>query len=490
MRPIRILIAGYYGFHNIGDEAILLSMLRGLREGRPETEVAVVSYHPEWTSRTYGVHSLSCFDADSIHRAVRAADVVIIGGGGLFHDYWGIDPHLLLTSSHSGIVYYAGIGLLAALYQKPLMLYAVGVGPLLTEDGRQLTKALFSIASWKTVRDTYSKGVLDSVGVDTSEIQVVPDPSMGIGIASRERVEEIFRDESVSLTRPLVGVAIRNWDVGVSPESWEKEVANALDRFLRERGGNVLFIPFQKLEGRLEDDANVMGRVIRWMERSSQARILNGLYSPEEIRGIVSHCDLLIGMRFHSVLFGVMGEVPLVAIGYDPKVGSLMKDCGYEENLIGLEDIRSDKVKKTLDGAFDHAEEINRRFKEVSSLMRMKNEESLRAAHHFLDSQRVSTYADAGGLALLLHHLLQGHETLNKGFSENKRTLVEKESLLSQLAMAQVQLNQANEALQIIRHSRTWKLNQAVGKRLYGTKIGRVLEKFADYCLKNRNEDR
>ena len=88
----KIFITGYYGFGNTGDEAILVSMLGHLRELRQDLQITVTSAMPENTETIYGVKSILWSDALAMLEAIRQADLVIIGGGGIFHDYWGFNP--------------------------------------------------------------------------------------------------------------------------------------------------------------------------------------------------------------------------------------------------------------------------------------------------------------------------------------------------------------------------------------------------------------
>src|SRR5664279_48603 len=141
-----ILLVGYYGFGNVGDEAILATIVAQFRDRLPDLPITVASGNPEETISTHGVGAVAWNDIAAIHRAVQATDLVVIGGGGLFHDYWGVDPDSFLTGSHWGVAYYAGPAMLATLYRKPVMLYAVGVGPLYSGHGIKFTRMIAQAA--------------------------------------------------------------------------------------------------------------------------------------------------------------------------------------------------------------------------------------------------------------------------------------------------------------------------------------------------------
>jgi len=102
----RIFITGYWGFDNTGDEAILMAMISQLRALRPGLHITVTSAQPAVTAAVHSVEAILWSDSLAMVETVRSADLVLIGGGGLFHDYWGFDPGAFLTDDHSGVGFY------------------------------------------------------------------------------------------------------------------------------------------------------------------------------------------------------------------------------------------------------------------------------------------------------------------------------------------------------------------------------------------------
>ena len=117
-----ILVAGYYGFGNVGDEAILSAILTDLRKQREGLEFIVISSNPEETAASHNVRSVHWKEINTLMDAARECDLIILGGGGIFQDYWGTPAGTHLTEFHWGISYYSSIGLLASLFDKPFMI--------------------------------------------------------------------------------------------------------------------------------------------------------------------------------------------------------------------------------------------------------------------------------------------------------------------------------------------------------------------------------
>jgi len=127
-----VLIAGAptLCWPNAGDEAIFAAMVTGLRSVVPDVEIAVASCNPVETLERYKVKGFPFHDLRQLLQAASSADLMILGGGSIFYDYWGFDPSAILTKNHQGLSFYSGFALLASLLKRPLMMYAVGVGPL------------------------------------------------------------------------------------------------------------------------------------------------------------------------------------------------------------------------------------------------------------------------------------------------------------------------------------------------------------------------
>ena len=77
-----ILISGYYGFDNIGDESILRTLVTSLRERIPDCSLTVLSHDPAATREKYGVEAVERMSPLAIARAVRRCDMLISGGVG------------------------------------------------------------------------------------------------------------------------------------------------------------------------------------------------------------------------------------------------------------------------------------------------------------------------------------------------------------------------------------------------------------------------
>ncbi len=347
--PSRILIGGYYGHGNAGDEALLAAMLRELRARRPGLEITVASGDPERTRAEHGVGAVAAADLPALAGAVRKSDLVIVGGGGLFQDYWDVPAESFLTARQGGIYSYLIYPVLAALLGRPSMVYAVGVGPLNTEEGKRLTRVAFELSRAATVRDDRSLALLEEIGVTGAVLSA--DPAFLLDPAPAAEAEALLGDLGIGGGEILTGVSLRHWDFGTEAGVWEAEVARGLNLHLKASPGRLLFLPFQSEEGRYEDDLAVARRVAGALRDRSRAVVVDRRLRPEELAALLSRCRRVLAMRFHSALFALAAGVPTAALAYDPKVTALMEDAGLSELALPVQRWRAEDVAAALRGA-------------------------------------------------------------------------------------------------------------------------------------------
>ncbi len=328
MKP-RIFVAGYYGYGNAGDEAILAAMVRDLKR-ITGAEIVVASGDPERTVRQHNVEAVSRLSIEGLAREVQRSDLVIVGGGGHFHDYFDFGLDTVLTPWHGALTFCASILTLAAAFGRRSMLYAVGVGPLETAAGRELTASLVPLCQAVSVRDAGSRRTMLEVlgpGADAGPIEMVADPAFGLQAAPAEQVESALEAGGVDPAREYLAVSLRHWDFDGEQEAWESEVAAALDRVVTEsRDIQLVGVPMQAEAGQAyEDDRAVLDRVRSRLEAPSRWITIEGVEEPSVIAGVVARARALLAMRYHAALFGAVSGVPTVALAYDPKVSSLFE---------------------------------------------------------------------------------------------------------------------------------------------------------------------
>ncbi|CAM3348591.1 polysaccharide pyruvyl transferase CsaB [Paenibacillus lupini] len=316
----RIVISGYYGFRNSGDEAVLRSILLALAEQGEAAGVTiqpvVLSADPAWTSQMYGVEAVRRMHPKDLWNALRTSDGLISGGGSLLQD----------ATSAKTIPYYTGVIKLAQLLGKPTFIYSQGIGPVTRRWMDPLIRGVMRKSAYVSVRDAESAELLKRIGVPHSRIEVVPDPVMGLplpaGSAAVERAEAAVAAAAV----PVVGVSLRHWrkdgaDLG--------RAADALAELASRRPVRLRFLPFH-----MPDDAEtsklVMERLAGRLSGGSTAELAAPGDDPQQMLLEVSRCDALFGMRLHALIYAANQMVPMLGLSYDPKIDQFLHRLGLD----------------------------------------------------------------------------------------------------------------------------------------------------------------
>lgn len=312
----RILISGYFGFGNTGDEAVLAAMASHLRSLAPDVEITALSSDPGHTERVHGVRAVPRMQLSGVLDAMRRCDVFVSGGGSLLQD----------ATGPKSIPYYLGLVALARVLGKPTVMYAQGVGPVRGRLGRALIRAVVPGMTVLTVRDPGSRSLLSQLGVPEDRVAVCADPAFGLEpdytpAEMRQRARAAF---GLDPDEPLVGVALRSLprSSDSSDLGWLAQgFAPVLDKLAAELGAGIVLIPFQPSQDTVAAEAIV--------ERSkARHRIISPPDDPREAMALVAGMDMLIAMRLHALIFAAVSGVPFVPVSYDPKVSALASEFG------------------------------------------------------------------------------------------------------------------------------------------------------------------
>ena len=299
---MRVVLSGYYGFGNLGDEALLEVIVARLRARFPAIVIDVLSSKPEQTARQYGIESTPRWDMRAVRSAIDRADAVLSGGGGLLQS---------ATSARSAL-YYASILRDAVKTHRKTMIFAQSIGPL-DMLGRFIVRRMCRGVDWATVRDARSRDLLAQLLPDTP-VEQTADPVFLYDLPA----EDVDLEFEGLGPEPYAIVSVRKIP---SFKDASVAVARAVDELNERHGIRSAFLP---LGG--AGDAEVSTEIIRVCK---SAPMLLPECSLARAAGILSRAQLVVGMRLHALILAARFAVPFLAIPYDPKVSSLCEDLAY-----------------------------------------------------------------------------------------------------------------------------------------------------------------
>ncbi len=310
MKPrYKLLMSGYFGFNNAGDEAILSAIYRNLSSLEENLSLNILIAHPKAARKLYDFRMIDRFNVFAVLRAIHRCDILISGGGSLLQD----------RTSTKSILYYLAIINAAKFMGKRVVLYSNGIGPVVKPRNRKLVRNAVARADLVTLRDENSVRELHDMGLDRDDLHVTADPVFTYDCIGRQEAEELLKREGIPTDKPFVGVSVRNWK---NTQEFATKIAQICDGIAEKHDRNIVFIIMQN-----PNDIMISEKVRSLMKQDSY--IMFGNYSTSELMGIVGCADFVICMRLHTLIFAAHMGVPTLGIIYDPKVR-------YYLNMLGM----------------------------------------------------------------------------------------------------------------------------------------------------------
>lgn len=334
-RVYRVGISGSYGGLNLGDEAILQSILRQLRDNLP-VEVTVFSRDPHDTLQRHAVERalpVRHLSREEIRSEVERLDLLVLGGGGILFDA-------------EASIYLREV-LLAHELRVPVMIYAVGAGPLNDPQVREVVREALGGAAVVTVRDRGSRHLLEEIGVD-AEVQITADPAL---LMEGEPLPDgALQREGLNGERKLIGMSVREPGKAapdLSEAAYHQLLANAADFMVDRYDAEVMLVPMERQVLDIQHSHAVIARMLR----APRAAVLKGRYTAGELLSLMGRFDFVVGMRLHFLIFAALAKVPFVALPYAPKVHGFLEEFQIEAPPLEL--VNAGRLIAHLDQSWD-----------------------------------------------------------------------------------------------------------------------------------------
>ncbi|MDR1966943.1 MAG: polysaccharide pyruvyl transferase CsaB [Synergistaceae bacterium] len=310
MRPRRasfdVLLAGYFGFGNLGDEMLALAAVDNLNCcGIQKDKIAILSNDPGGSRMRLGIEAFDRWNASSVLRALGSSRSLMLAGGGLFQD----------STSVRSCVWYWGLVRAARLLSASVIALGQSVGPLSSPISKAVAKNAFRSCRYVAVRDASSARALSEMKVSC---EIMPDLAMSLSLPEHA----VGRREAILINvRPA----------GNGDRSASAVLKSA--RALASMGEKLLCAAMS------DEDAQLMKKY--QMSRELPPAKIVTPQSLEEFAALAAEAKAAVGMRLHFGILSALAGLGVALSPYDPKVSSfadewgikLLKTDGSDENF-------------------------------------------------------------------------------------------------------------------------------------------------------------
>jgi polysaccharide pyruvyl transferase CsaB len=367
----KIGITGSYGGLNLGDEAILQSILEQLRRELPDAEITVFSRDADDTKRRHKVDR--AIPVRKLSRAevvpeVERLDLLLFGGGGIIYD---AEARIYLREVQ-----------VAKELGVPVMLFAVGAGPLKDPTAQAAVREALDGVAAITVRERSAQQCLEEAGVH-HQVTVTADPALLLKPESLPR--NALKFEGLEGKRRVIGMSVREPGVAapdLDPTVYHALLANAADFMVDRFDADILFVPMEHSVL----DSQHSHAVIARMLRAQRARVLNGEYTSGQILALMSRFSFVVGMRLHFLIFAALRGVPFVALPYAGKVSGFLEDLKLPTPPLHL--VNPGRLCAHLDESWDNRRQLRSTLLKSVPALQERSRQTVKIAMEVLEAHK------------------------------------------------------------------------------------------------------
>ncbi len=284
----QVLIAGYYGFGNLGDEALLSVILRELRRMRPALRIAVLSGDPKKTARDHLVDGIQRLDLPLVGSKMEKGALLLFGGGSLLQD----------KTSNRSLSYYLHLLHMAKKKGMRIAVFANGIGPLTRSENERRVREALRLSDHLSLRDGAALRFCEKDQA-LSHAVLTFDP-----VILTDEDEKRANREDVFVIIPKKGTLARH-----------EILVKSVKRLGKRTGLSSLVMPFFDRQD---------GEEARCLAEETGAKLVIPK-DYEEARAVLSRARLVISSRLHGLVLATAAGVPMVAFSDDSKLHAYME---------------------------------------------------------------------------------------------------------------------------------------------------------------------
>ncbi|MDI6881782.1 MAG: polysaccharide pyruvyl transferase family protein [Methanothermobacter sp.] len=328
-----IFVLGYYGWKNTGDDAMLYSLLEGLKEVFPDSRFNITAASWPSTPEDVNINLIPPRVNPNFIKAFLRSSIFILGGGTHFFDYGNTFKRIIRLTQILLLT------LISKITGKDIYFMGVGVEPPSHVWSKFIIKNTCAMATKIFVRDSISMKVLGKMGIEEN-------------VELSQDLAFFLEYEKPVKTKGLLGVSVMPYhEIYMGDESGDEIIIKEFTRAIREwleinPNNSVRLFVFN---GKPPNDDERISRKILNILDDERVQIEPYNKDPQETLRKVGSCEAFVAMKFHAALFAYLNDLPTIIVEYALKNRALAHDARFPEgSLIRLEELDGKRLKKTI----------------------------------------------------------------------------------------------------------------------------------------------
>lgn len=332
----KIFIFGYFGWHNAGDDAIGVATIRELSKRKPLAEFFITvndDYFLHKNKFNNNVHGVK-FDILSILRAIKKSDIFIITGGTHFQDQ---DEFIFRRLKI--FLFFQFLIVYAYTLKKPPILLGHGIGPIRKWWSKYFLRSILKHSRVITVRDKDSYDLVKMLGFENKCL-------LGFDIASLliEAIHKTERNKNNDTDQVIGFSLLPVYSIYSKTPVKDQKLIDIYTKViiqLFKKNKNLRIKLFAFRSGQRHSDIKIVEDISKELKEYS-ARVSQVVYDGNimDFLSEIDECTIVVGMRYHSLLFAYILKKPIIAIEYQGKCRSLAREIRLQSQaLLSLNEI-------------------------------------------------------------------------------------------------------------------------------------------------------
>lgn len=366
----RITLLGNNSGRNLGDMAIMSSIMESLSKRMPNAEFYVPTIKPEWVRKHYGERynvkavnvmpwtlSLRLLGLPTLI-CLAKSDVALICDGIIF-------GKKLFNPAFNYLITLVFLVPLARLLGCKMVCYSTGIGPFQSAISRLFAKWTIQGCDLVMMRERDSEKLTKDIGV-TKPVELTGDAAFINPVSDDKVAVSIMRELGLDPEKPTMAInATAYLDTWLNPNerlSDPKGLLKTIAAGVKQAQAQVTdtFQPLIVCTHPMDE------ATCRELAEMCGAKVLtNSTYLSHDIQAVIRRCGILVGMRFHSIVLASSVETPVVGLIYAPKVRGYLKLLQCEEFSLELASLTPQYLAQKLTEAWNARRELQERQRPV-----------------------------------------------------------------------------------------------------------------------------
>ncbi len=253
----------------------------------------------------------------------------------------------------------------AKLKKKFLVLFPQTIGPFHFTVTRWLSAKVLSWCDMVYVRDQRSYDTVMAIGVKGNQVIRTCDVALIQPPVSSENAWKLLAEKGINKDEnPLIAISVMQWfyfkaEGGSRYEDYCKAIAETADSFIENKKARIAFVATNvRVQGCRDDDIAAARAIKALMKHQESAFILDVLYSPSELKGVLGVMDLCIVTRMHACILGTSIHAPTMSINYQFKLKEYMQQMGLGDYQIDIDVVDAKSLMPLAEKAWADRDKI------------------------------------------------------------------------------------------------------------------------------------